>query len=355
MNKYEINELEGFERPYEIDFSSMKSSKNDSLKMKANKLKSINNNLLDINNNYNQKYIFRNSQNINNINSFKSLPNNNPKYFRLDENTKKNLQKYIESNKNKLVKKSNQNIVKNKNQKLNKNKHNNLNVYSKIDKYWENREKKNKIKMQQIKKEREQKIYGELYPKPKISKNTKEIIQRLKERNYELTEEDEYEEEINNNIPVKTKEKNYFFKTMYYSNKIKLNKKNKNKMKENKSYSKIKTKANVEFNKMNQIQSIKKKRAKTPKLKRYINNNKKSSSKKKLHLSAANIKNMELINQLRQKENDEKIKLIEEKIREEKEENSLDKNNTRNKNDNIDNIQDNNVNNYLSDCKKNLK
>ena len=147
MNKYEINELEGFEHPYEIDFSSMKLSKNDSLKMKANKLKSINNNLLDINNNYNQKYIFRNSQNINNINSFKSLPNNNPKYFRLDENTKKNLQKYIESNKNKLVKKSNQNIVKNKNQKLNKNKHNNLNVYSKVDKYWENREKKNKIKM----------------------------------------------------------------------------------------------------------------------------------------------------------------------------------------------------------------
>ena len=65
--------------------------------------------------------------------------------------------------------------------------------------------------MQQIKKEREQKIYGELYPKPKISKNTKEIIQRLKERNYELTEEDEYEEEINNNIPVKTKEKNYLY------------------------------------------------------------------------------------------------------------------------------------------------
>ena len=348
MNKYEINELEGFERPYEIDFSSMKSSKNDSLKVKANKLKSINNNLLDINNNYNQKYIFRNSQNINNINSFKSLPNNNPKYFRLDENTKKNLQKYIESNKNKLAKKSNQNIVKNKNQKLNKNKHNNLNVYSKVDKYWENREKKNKIKMQQIKKEREQKIYGELYPKPKISKNTKEIIQRLKERNYELTEEDEYEEEINNNIPVKTKEKNYFFKTMYYSNKIKLNKKNKNKMKENKSYSKIKTKANVDFNKINQIQSTNKKRAKTPKLKRYINNNKKSSRKKKLHLSAANIKNMELINQLRQKEKDEKIKLIEEKIKEEKDENSPDKNNIRNKNDNIDNIQDNNVNNYLN-------
>ena len=89
-------------------------------------------------------------------------------------------------------------------------------------------------------------------------------------------------------------------------------------MKENKSYSKIKTKANVEFNKINQIQSINKKRAKTPKLKRYINNNKKSSRKKKLHLSAANIKNMELINQLRQKENDEKIKLIEEKIKEEK-------------------------------------
>ena len=57
--------------------------------------------------------------------------------------------------------------------------------------------------MQQIKQEREQKIYGELSQKPKISKNSKIIIERLKERSYELTEEDGYEDEINMNIPIR--------------------------------------------------------------------------------------------------------------------------------------------------------
>ena len=42
-----------------------------------------------------------------------------------------------------------------------------------------------------------------------ILKNSKIIIERLKERSYELTEEDGYEDEINMNIPIRTREKNY--------------------------------------------------------------------------------------------------------------------------------------------------
>ena len=201
---------------------------------------------------------------------------------------------------------------------MNKKINNNTNIYSKVNNYWEIREKKNKIKMQRIKKEREDKIYGELYPKPKISKNTQEIIERLKERNYELSADDEYEEEINRNIPIRTKEKNYFFKTVYYSNKIKLNKKNKKQI--NKSYSKINPK--IKKNKFNLIPINNKKRAKTPKSKRYTSTkNKKSSNQKKINFSVADIKNLEMIKQLRQKEEEEKIKEIENKIKKEENEN----------------------------------
>ena len=325
MKKCEINELEVFEHPYEIDFSSMKSSKNDSLKAQTNKLKIINNKILDINDSNKQKNIFRNSPNLNSINSFKSLQNNNNTDFRLNENTKKNLEKYIKSKQaNQQNKKIKDKIFK-QNMKINKdahkNNHNNKNIYSQINNYWENRDKKNKIKMQQIKKEREEKIYGELSQKPKISKNSKEIIERLKERNYELTEEDGYEEEINMNIPIRTKEKNYFFKTVYYSNKNKL--KNKNKSKINKSVSKVNT--YYEKNKLNKIQ-ISKKRPKTPKLKRNIKTQNKKSTNKKLNFSVADIKNIELIKLIRNKEQDEKMKEIKEKIKEEENQNSPDKN-----------------------------
>ena len=282
MKKCEINELEAFEHPYEIDFSSMKSSKNDSLKAQTNKLKIINNKILDINDSNKQKNIFRNSPNLNSINSFKSLQNNNNTDFRLNENTKKNLEKYIKSKQANQQNKKIKDKIFNQNMKINKdahkNNHNNINIYSQINNYWESRDKKNKIKMQQIKKEREEKIYGELSQKPKISKNSKEIIERLKERNYELTEEDGYEEEINMNIPIRTKEKNYFFKTVYYSNKNKL--KNKNKSKIN----------------------------------------------KKLNFSVADIKNIELIKLIRNKEQDEKMKEIKEKIKEEEIQNSPDNN-----------------------------
>ena len=340
MKKYETNELEAFEHPYELEYSSMKSSKNDSLKAQANKLKEINNNLLGINNINSQKNVLKNSQNLISINSFKSLPNDNNINFRLNEKAKKSLEKYIESKQAKKQNKKLKDKVKKQNININKNahrkNHNNINIYSKINNYWESRDKKNKLKMQQIKQEREQKIYGELSQKPKISKNSKIIIERLKERSYELTEEDGYEDEINMNIPIRTREKNYFFKTVYYSNKNKI--KNRNRTKINKSVSKINS--YYEKNKLNKIQKSKK-RAKTPKITRQKTNNKKSS-RRKLHFSLADIKNLELIKQLRNKEQDKKMNEINEKIKVEENEISLDK---KEKNENDAEFLNNN-NNY---------
>ena len=339
MKKYETNELEAFEHPYELEYSSMKSSKNDSLKAQANKLKEINNNFLGINNINSQKNVLKNSQNLISINSFKSLPNDNNINFRLNEKAKKSLEKYIESKQAKKQNKKLKDKVKKQNININKiahrKNHNNINIYSKINNYWESRDKKNKLKMQQIKQEREQKIYGELSQKPKISKNSKIIIERLKERSYELTEEDGYEDEINMNIPIRTREKNYFFKTVYYSNKNKL--KNRNRTKINKSVSKINS--YYEKNKLNKIQKSKK-RAKTPKITRQKTNNKKSS-KQKLNFSVADIKNLELIKQLRNKEQDKKMNEINEKIKVEENENSLDK-----KENNENNAEFLNNNNY---------
>ena len=343
MKKSEVNELEEFERPYEIEYSSLKSSKNESLKMHQDKLKQYNKNILEKNNT--DKNMFVNNPNLNSVNSFKSISNKN---YRLNENTKKNLENFIESNKNK-IQKNNKKVIskinndKNMNKKAHNNKNNNSSIYSKINNYWENHEKKNKIRMNIIKKEREKKIYGELLEKPKISKNSQDIIERLKERTYELTAEDEFEDEINRNIPVKTKEKNYFFKTVYYSNKIKL----KNKIKEpgmNKSISKIKTKIYND----NEFTVIKnnKKRAKTPRVKR--NNYFKLKQSK---ISAADIKNIEVIKKLRKKEEEEKMEEIEEKIKEEETESSPDKNKKqklkiKKMNNNIS--LDKKINNYLN-------
>ena len=357
MKKYETNELEAFEHPYELEYSSMKSSKNDSLKAQANKLKEINNNLLGINNINSQKNVLKNSQNLISINSFKSLPNDNNINFRLNEKAKKNLEKYIESKQAKKQNKKLKDKVKKQNININKiahrKNHNNINIYSKINNYWESRDKKNKLKMQQIKQEREQKIYGELSQKPKISKNSKIIIERLKERSYELTEEDGYEDEINMNIPIRTREKNYFFKTVYYSNKNKL--KNRNRTKINKSVSKINS--YYEKNKLNKIQKSKK-RAKTPKIKRQKTNNKKSS-RRKLNFSVADIKNLELIKQLRNKEQDKKMNEINEKIKVEENENSLDKKEKNENNSEFLNNNNYNVNKSMNvismrNCNMNL-
>ena len=95
--------------------------------------------------------------------------------------------------------------------KRRKNNKNNNHIFSKINDYWEKREGKNKMKMEAIKKEREQKIYGNNYPIPKINKNTKDIIQRIKNKSKNIiSEEDKIEDQINYNIPIKTEQNIYF-------------------------------------------------------------------------------------------------------------------------------------------------
>ena len=383
MSKYRSNELEEFEHPYELEYSSLKSSKNESIKVQNNILKN-NNNLLRINNNnkYNKynKYIQQHNQNninvknnndniinnnIDNMNDNNSYNNN----YRLNDNIKKDIENLI------LVNKSNKNNDKNINNYNNDNKSkskskskskkikniknniNNIHTYSTVNDYWENREKKNREKMNKIKKEREQKIYGELYPIPKINKNTQEIIERLKERIYDndyIPIEDQIEDQINKNIPIKTtKPNNMFFKNNFFTK----NNKIKNKM--NKSISKIKI--NSSYDNLMKIKQNNK-RAKTPNLKK-IKTKSKQKKKKKINMekiSAADIKNLELIMKLRKDEEDNKIKkleekiqlennYIEEKIKQEDEENSPEKIKNEEKNKRKNNLDvDIKVNNYLN-------
>ena len=134
MKKYESNELEAFEHPYELEYSSMKSSKNDSLKVQANKLKEINNNFLGINNINSQKNVLKNSQNLISINSFKSLPNDNNINFRLNEKAKKSLEKYIESKQSKKQNKKLKDKVKKQNININKIAHRKNNLWRIISK-----------------------------------------------------------------------------------------------------------------------------------------------------------------------------------------------------------------------------
>ena len=98
MNEYNANELEEFEHPYELEYSSLKSSKNESLKLQNKEYN--NRNLFRINNN--NKNIYQNNQNIiinqnndNIISDFNIMNNNN---FRLNEANKKNIEKIIGMN-----------------------------------------------------------------------------------------------------------------------------------------------------------------------------------------------------------------------------------------------------------------
>ena len=110
----EINELEEFEHPYELEYSSAKDSKNESLKVKSimdnekNNFNYQNNTLFGINNNY----IYQNSQSqYNKSNNEKSdmiiqiredKNENNENYnnnFRLNNNIKKDIENLIEANK----------------------------------------------------------------------------------------------------------------------------------------------------------------------------------------------------------------------------------------------------------------
>ena len=247
-----MNELEEFEHPYELEYSSAKESKNESLKVKRNlendkgNFNYQNNTLFGINNNYvyqNNPKEFDKSNNQNFINIQNNYNNEkddmiiqmredkneiNENYnnnFRLNNNIKKDIENLIETNKkniknnlnNSKGKIRNKSKSKSKNKKNSQNNQNNIHVFSSVNDYWENRDKKNKEKMEKIKKEREQKIYGQVYPIPKINKNTQEIIERIKERKYDnnISIEDTIEDQINQNIPKKTKQTNNLFKNNF--------------------------------------------------------------------------------------------------------------------------------------------
>ena len=159
-------------------------------------------NLSDINNNKNK---------FENIKIIDNTQKNNYKFNNIDEKFKNN---YILNNNNihKIIQDNiNENkslINKGKNTKISNNNH----FYSKINNYWAKREKINRIKMEKIKKEREQKLYGNLYKKPKINKHSQEIINRIKENlNSQFSEEEQLEDEINNNIPIKTEQRKIDF------------------------------------------------------------------------------------------------------------------------------------------------
>ena len=354
MNQIKPNELEEFEHPYELEYSSLKSSKNESIKVQH--IKENNNNLLGINNN-NNKYNYQNQNNENIINipndnnniikvlnNSNSLDNNinNENNYRLNDKVKKNIEKLLNSNKHYNT------INLNNKKKINPHNHpkqNNINAYSSVNDYWEIREKKNRQKMAKIKKEREKKIYGELYPIPKINKNTQEIIERLRKREYDnIPLEDQEEEQVNNHIPKRTKQHN-LFKNDFFNIKNKLNK----------STPKIRIKNNYDNSTKINIKRPKTPIPKTTKLKK--KKIKQKLNQKKEKLSAAEIKNLEKIMKLRKEEEDEKIKILEEKMKleneyirekiiEEDEENSPEK---IEKNKNVDNFTiDKKVNNYLN-------
>ena len=128
------------------------------------------------------KNIALNNQN-NNIQNFEENQKYNLNFGNISESLEKNYTP--KNNKKRDVIKGKSNIYKKikgiQRQNNNKNKPNNNYIFPTTNDYWEKREKENSIKMEKIKKERYEKKYGELYSKPKINKNTEEIINRIKE------------------------------------------------------------------------------------------------------------------------------------------------------------------------------
>ena len=174
-----VNELEEKEFPYYPSKNfTLKGSKNQFPSLQINKY----NNLSEMNNN---KVSFQN------IHS-----------YIIKNNVKMNLNNYKKINKKQKL--------------INNNKPNNIHIFSTINDYWEKREKENKIKMDIIKRERDEKKYGDIYPKPKINKNTEAIINRIKENiNNKILEEEQIEDQINRNIPIRTEKRSTYFKNNY--------------------------------------------------------------------------------------------------------------------------------------------
>ena len=269
------------------DIQITNNSQNEFTLKGFNNDKNINaNNLFGINNKYiYSKKNFINLKNKNNIINKKN--NNNKKEMNYNfSNITNNIKNYFTlNNNNESIKKDK--INKYLNTKDNSNFQNN-NSFSKINDYWKKREEKNKLKMEKIKEERQQKLYGNIYPIPKINKNSKEIINKIKENQIiPVSEEDQIEDTINRNIPIKTEKRNTFFN-------------NKNKY-------------NIIDYKDSYVRLIKlknyKKRSTTPKpknlnslIKKKIPNNFQNHKIKKV-ININEIKNLEKINRLRKERN----------------------------------------------------
>ena len=318
-----VNELQEYDQPLEFEFT-LRGSKNDSNKF----INNFNNNDNNIDNNNDILGIDDNNfmnQNIENdffktiqINdNMKTIKNNNEHKINYSQNNNKN-----NKNKNYFLNNNIKNIIKsNKNKKnikkLNsKLKNKKKDIISKLNIYWENRKKKNELKMKKIKKEREDKLYGELYPIPKINKNSKEIIERINEKSFEkINDEEQIEDEINNNIPIKTIPNNIHFRNNlnFCKNIIRTNKIRKFNTNLNLNINKTNTNNYKLKNKDSYANLIKlrlyKKSTKTPKLKKLkqlINiKNKNYNYSNQETFNNTEIKSLEKILKLRQQEKDQ--------------------------------------------------
>ena len=262
---------------------------------------SKNNQNIFINNNYDNYFLKTNSNNDNNItfqmNNIKKSNN-----FILDSHIKKIIQETL-----------NKNRFKNDKKKL---KTNNVNRFSPDNNYWAKREVINKEKLEKIKQEREQKMYGNVYPIPKINKNSREIIRRIREQlNEKMVEEDQIEDQINRNVPIRTQQSNsYFRKDSYFSN---FDNKSNNKLKYNKRRFNTNNinKNNYIFDFKNSYVNIIKlknmKKTKTPKPKNPKNKTPINRIRNEKMPEFHNY-NLEKITRLRKSQNEERIKKFKE-------------------------------------------
>ena len=313
------NKLEKFEIQFQPEQEfTLKIPKNKIIDLEnniQNNSSGINKNKYNFNNNINDNLQNNDINNIYNYN-FSNLNDKLKKYYTLNNNNNTDFFKVNLNNNNKEKRK----------EKDNKNtKPNNIHIYSKMNDYWEKRERKNRTKMEKIKKERENKLYGNIYQKPKINKNSEDIINRIKENlNNQISEEEQIEDQINRNIPVKTEQTKLYFKNYKNNDKKTNNKANENyytntvSQKLNKNNSLIDPKDSYV-----RLMKLKKyhKRTKTPKPKN-INSlikkkipNKYNKTDKKLNINE--IKSLEKIGRLRNEEEKERFKKLQIKINKE--------------------------------------
>ena len=169
------NKLEKFEIQFQPEQEfTLKIPKNKIIDLEnniQNNSSGVGKNKYNFNNNINDNLQNNDINNIYNYN-FSNLNDKLKKYYTLNNNNNTDFFKVNLNNNNKEKRK----------EKDNKNtKPNNIHIYSKMIDYWEKRERKNRKKMEKIKKERENKLYGNIYQKPKINKNSEDIINRTKE------------------------------------------------------------------------------------------------------------------------------------------------------------------------------